>query len=255
MKIKSNLGIPHGSILSSLIYNIVLNRLDEYIINILQPKYTKGIKRRLNRYYTRLEYLRKMNQLGEYRFNPEVRRKALLDIRTKSKLDIVDPNYRRILFIRYVNDFVLLFSGPLKEAQQIKTLITEFLFKNCGLELKDNQTTITNTRQGFQFLGAQLKRRTNVSIFNNFKNEAGSKITRRSTLRLAVDVSIPNLVNKLVDNAFARRNHIGTLLAKGKTSIIHLSHQEIIWYFNSKISRILSAFSFAGNYSKMNGVI
>jgi len=71
---------------------------------------------------------------------------------------------------------------------------------------------------------------------------------------MRVDVSIPGLVEKLITNGFARRNHLGTVLAIGKTNMIHLSHFDIIRFFNSKITGLLSAFSFAGNFANLNKV-
>lgn len=105
------------------------------------------------------------------------------------------------------------------------------------------------------FLGAKIKRRTNESIFNSLKGRSGNKITRRSTLRMGVDAPISQILEKLVVNGFARRNHKGTLLAKGKTNMIHLTHYDIIRFFNSKINGLVNAFSFAGNFSQMAKVV
>lgn len=79
-------------------------------------------------------------------------------------------------------------------------------------------------------------------------------MTRRTTLRMAVDAPIASIMDKLVDKEFARRNHEGRLLAKGLTSMIHLSHFDILRFFNSKITGLLSAFSYAGNFAAMNKV-
>jgi type II intron maturase len=96
-----------------------------------------------------------------------------------------------------------------------------------------------------------------ISKFNSFKvkGEAGNKITRRSTLRRDVDAPIKLLVEKLIQNGFARRNHKAVVLAKGKTDLVHLTHFDIIRYYNRKITGLLSAYRFAGNFALMARVI
>src|SRR5438876_337192 len=41
--------------------------------------------------------------------------------------DPQDPNYRRLRYIRYVDDWLLGFCGPRSEAEEIKARIAEFL--------------------------------------------------------------------------------------------------------------------------------
>lgn len=113
------------------------------------------------------------------------------------------------MYLRYADDFVVLTCSSVEEAKLIKDRISLFLKNECGLDLNLEKTTITSTREGFMFLGALVKKRKNVSIFNSFRGEEGNKITRRSTLRIAVDAPILRLVDKLVENKYAKRNHLG----------------------------------------------
>jgi Type II intron maturase len=199
----------------------------------------------------RLENLRKYYK----RRQPGLATKYLQQMRTLSKLDMHNENYRRALYVRYADDFVVLLASTRKYAITLKARIAYFLKETCGLELNDQKTTITNTRKGLIFLGALIKRRDNSSIFNSFLGKAGNKITRRSTLRIAVDAPIERLIEKLIQNNFARRNHKATVLAKGRTDMVHLTHFDIIRFYNSKITGILTAYRFAGNYALMARVI
>jgi retron-type reverse transcriptase len=65
-----------------------------------------------------------------------------------------DGSFGRSLYLRYADDFVVLMANKLEEAIQFKGLITKFLKEECELDLNQEETTITNTRDGFQFLGA-----------------------------------------------------------------------------------------------------
>ena len=80
-------------------------------------------------------------------------------------------------------------------------------------------------------------------------------MTRCSTLRMAVDAPIDKLIEKLIKFGFARRNHEATVLAKDSTDLVHLTHFDIIRFFNSKITGLLTAYRFAGNLALMSRVI
>jgi group II intron reverse transcriptase/maturase len=248
--IKTKIGTPQGSILSPFLSNIVLDKLDKYIESI-DKELNIGLKRKVNLPYGRLESLRRYYKSK----NPLLAREQLKKMRLMPKLDTQDKDFRRGIYIRYADDFVILLASTRKYAVSLKEKIATFLKEECGVELNELKPTITNTREGFTFLGAQIKKRDNSSIFNSFLGKAGNKITRRSTLRIAVDVPIKLLVEKLIKNGFARRNHLAKVLAKGKADMIHLTHFDIIRFYNSKITGLLTAYRFAGNFSLMARVI
>lgn len=245
--IKTTVGTPQGSILSPLLANIVLNELDKYIESL---ELNKGTKRRTTSRVMHLENQRKYYKVRD----PAKAKAALMELRVTPRKDMQDPNFRRALYVRYADDFVVLMAAPLVEVMALKTNIAKFLSENCGLELNESKTTVNSTRKGFNFLGASIKRRTNVSIFNNFRAASGNRITRRSTLRMAVDMPTKSIIGKLIENGFARRNHLQKVLAKGKTNLVHLTHYDILSYFNSKVRGLLAAYSFAGNYSSMHHI-
>ena len=90
---------------------------------------------------------------------------------------------------------------------------------------------------------------------NKALNQVKNLITKRSTLRLGVDAPIEKLIQKLIDNGYARRNKESKVLAKGLTHLVHLDHFEIIKYFNSRITGIVNYYSFTGNRSSLQRVL
>lgn len=65
-----------------------------------------------------------------------------------------DPNFKRVMYLRYADDFVILISGSSNDAKMISNRVKDILKKKCGLELNKEKTIITATKDGFMFLGA-----------------------------------------------------------------------------------------------------
>jgi len=57
-----------------------------------------------------------------------------------------DPDYRRLRFCRYADDFLLGFVGPKKEAEEIKERLRTFLQEELKLELSEAKTLITHAK-------------------------------------------------------------------------------------------------------------
>jgi hypothetical protein len=68
-----------------------------------------------------------------------------------------DPDYRRLHYLRYADDFVLGFAGPKGEAEGIKERLRVFLQERLKLELSGEKTVITHaTSQTARFLGYEI---------------------------------------------------------------------------------------------------
>jgi hypothetical protein len=90
------------------------------------------------------------------------------------KNDQFDPNYRRLRYIRYADDFLLGFDGPREEAEEIKTRLGTFLRDHLKLELSSEKTLITHARtEKARFLGYD------VSTFDNPGRPGHGHITLR----------------------------------------------------------------------------
>ena len=147
-------GVPQGGIVSPVLANILLNKLDQFVETVLIPKYTKGAKRKLNREYGYLmKHSRRQRQRGNVKEAEELRKQA----QTLPTQDPNDPNYRRLKYVRYADDFLLGFIGPRKEAEEIKQQLGTFLREELKLELSEAKTLITHARtEAARFLGYQI---------------------------------------------------------------------------------------------------
>src|SRR5216683_2601110 len=147
-------GCPQGGVVSPVLSNIYLHKLDEYVERELIPQYTRGERRRINPEYNRvsarLSYARKTGNRARARDLGKQQRSL-------PSRDPVDPGYRRLKYSRYADDHILGFIGPRAEAEEIKAKLAKFLRETLGLELSAEKTLITHARsQPARFLGYDI---------------------------------------------------------------------------------------------------
>jgi hypothetical protein len=78
-------------------------------------------------------------------------------MKTINSRDPNDPGYRRLRYCRYADDWLLGFTGPKREAEQIKADLGQFLREQLKLELSQTKTLVTHGRtQAARFLGYEI---------------------------------------------------------------------------------------------------
>jgi group II intron reverse transcriptase/maturase len=147
-------GVPQGGIVSPVLSNILLDKLDKFVEHELIPQYTRGIKRKTNNEYKKLmQRSYKRRRAGNVREAEALRRKA----QAMPSQVTDDPDYRRLKYVRYADDFLLGFIGPRVEAEEIKRKLGEYLRDELKLELSQEKTLITHARsEAARFLGYEV---------------------------------------------------------------------------------------------------
>jgi group II intron reverse transcriptase/maturase len=155
-------GSPQGAVVSPVLSNIYLNKLEAFVEQTLIPAYTRGTRRKINLPWERLRTATKTLRLAGQLQEARRRRRQMQMV---PSLDPHDPTYRRLRYVRYADDWLLGFSGPRSEAEEIKQAIGAFLRAQLKLELSAAKTLITHARtQAARFLGYEL-----VVLQNNRK--------------------------------------------------------------------------------------
>ena len=175
-------GCPQGGIASPVLSNIYLDRFDQYVEQRLLPEYNSGRRRRPNRAYQVVEYA--IQRARRHEDRPALRRLNLRRRQLPSQ-DPNDPSFRRLRYVRYCDDWLLGFAGPKREAEEIKSKITEFLHDELKLELSQSKTLITHaTSQAAHFLGYEIR-----------AQHSDSKISRnRRAVNGAIGLFVPKTV-------------------------------------------------------------
>ena len=176
-------GTPQGGIVSPTLSNIYLDRLDKFVENVLTPAHTRGTARRGNRQWAALRMrMVRQRKLGNHTQAKQLRRQ----MQQLPSVDPYDPDYRRLRYVRYADDFVLGFIGPKVEAQQVKESLETFLRDSLKLELSKEKTLITHaTSQAARFLGYEL---VNQQANDQFDSTGRRRVNGRIGLRVPANV-------------------------------------------------------------------
>jgi group II intron reverse transcriptase/maturase len=200
-------GAPQGGVLSPLLSNIYLNRLDRYVETTLLPVYNRGDRRRPYLPYMRLhKAVWKLEKKGQREGTRQMRRQ----LQHLPSRDPDDPNFRRLHYIRYADDWLLGFTGRRREAEDIKDKIGEFLGDRLKLELSEHKTLITHGRtEPARFLGYEI-----VVHNNDAKHDRNGhrSINGQIGLRMPMDVA------RAKRKPYLRRGKPAAILARAHDS-------------------------------------
>ena len=195
-------GMPQGGIVSPILANIYLDKLDKYVKEYIRH-FDMGTKSRPGKESTDLanERKRTVRKLKKIKDGTE---KAALVARLKAieqeraafpSGDEMDGSYRRLKYIRYADDFILGVIGSKEDALRIKEDIKSFLSESLALELSEEKTLITHTGKSAKFLGYEIT----VTRNNHQRRDVQGRLRRTYGKRVRLNVSMATLRDKLLE--------------------------------------------------------
>jgi group II intron reverse transcriptase/maturase len=175
-------GVPQGGVVSPVMSNIYLHRLDEFVETILIPEYTRGRIRKQDTGYARVRAARdRAHKRGDHASARELRKQ----LRGMPSGDPRDPGFRRLHYARYADDTLLGFTGPRAEAEEIKQRLAAFLHDELKLELSQDKTLITHARtQAAKFLGYE------ITVLHNDRKVTRGRRSANGVVSLRVPASV-----------------------------------------------------------------
>ena len=176
-------GSPQGGVVSPLLANIYLDKLDHYIEKELLPAYTQGERRNVNPAYHRIQNrVVSLKKKGKYAQAQQVKRQ----LRALPARDPNDAHFRRLKYVRYADDTLLGFAGPKSEAEEIKRTLGNFLRDTLKLELSQEKTLITHAAtQPAHFLGYDI-----IASFRNDRISARGQRDLNGNIRLRLPAEV-----------------------------------------------------------------
>ena len=116
--------------------------------------------------------------------------------------ELFDPNYRRIQYCRYADDFIIAVIGSKEDSMVIKSDVKQFLEDSLKLTMSVEKTKITHCKDKARFLGYDITTNKKPSI----KRDKNGILTRVGTGMIALYVPYEKWRDKLLDYNAMRIN-------------------------------------------------
>jgi len=277
-------GTPQGGVISPILANIYLDKLDQFIHGKIE-EFTRGKVRNKNpdhknlqkKIYTiskhinrRKEYLdqgwyKKIGGIAGTKIplDAQKREEFEADIKKdlegikeiRSKLHLIpsvqhdDPNFKRLRYVRYADDFVLGVTGSKQEATEYLEEIKKFLKDELKLEVSEEKTNVRNAREGTKFLGYNILKSSNKRITRRgggFDTKCGvkrRKVPARTTgVSIRLEIPDENIIE------FSKKYGIyDGLFSWRRPELLQHTQIEILQAYNAEFRGFCTYYSLAPN--------
>lgn len=246
-------GTPQGGIVSPLLANIYLHELDLKLDELIR-NFDLGAHRAKNLGWVRLSYevhkvrerIKKLDAQG----HDEDKAKALkqhdelrLLLLGMPASDPMDPNYRRLRYVRYADDFLIGVIGSREDAKRLMTEVSVFLTNALGLEVSSEKSGIRKSTEGVEFLGYEVAVYSRPQKLKVVKHRDGTRLTRRSMVnRIQLSVPLDKARRFAIKHEYG---HYDRFSASHRTNLLHCDDVEIVDVYNSEFRGFANYYALA----------
>ena len=255
---KTYSGTPQGGVISPILANVYLNELDDYM-DEFKSEFNKGKQRKILAKYSSLNslvcYHSKIlkNTIDETKRHSRIHKikQLVRERRTFPSVDPLDTKFKRIVYVRYADDFLVGIIGSKNDAENIKQQIKLFLEDKLKLELSDQKTLITNAKKRAKFLGYEIviNQSDDVRIIGNINGVKKRSASGKVKLLVPKDA----IKNKLLNLRAMVIRDDGTYRSMHRGYLVPFVPLEVLMSFNAEIRGLYNYYQLANNVSNELG--
>lgn len=261
-------GTPQGGVVSPLLANIYLNELDVFMQE-MRAGFDLGQKRRPFAPYVKLQRrVRRLRQdidrlraIGADEAQVKAKKaeiKAINEERRKlPSVDPMDPNFKRLRYCRYADDFLIGVIGSKQEARVVMDSVNQYLTETLKLAVAPEKSGIQAASKGVTFLGYR------ISTFTS--NGAGRKSRREGpegrswrVVRRPTTGNVRLRVPRDRVTTFCKRHGYGDLgnqKGHGRVQYVHTSDRNIVLAYNSEFRGFANYYALADDVISALGLL
>jgi group II intron reverse transcriptase/maturase len=251
-------GTPQGSGVSPILANIYMTELDNFIAD-LGSKLCTSVKRRKETPQYRAAKYQVQKILRKLADKNCDREKLIQDLKraqkhlTSTQYGVHDdPDFRRLLYNRYADDFIVGIIGSRRDAERIKMAIKDFLLGTLKLTLSEEKTKITHSGDLVRYLGYDFTVSRNQSTRRDKKGILKRPWSNKVMLYVPHDKWLGKLKEYEALKIINEQGQNEKWVALHRKKLICLPVREILEKFNAEIVGLYNFYCIAENVSVLN---